>query len=193
MRTHVKSSAGLRAENPGCRKYTTTYLLHGWLLSSPLPSTHTRKIEGRLIRERNVFTQDWEDCECDGNIERDPNHTWPCAGVELHGAIVLHNLHEAIHCACVQFLGLFSLHSRLDCVLWHGQYDRHCSGDGTCCTIVNRMCIKRLVPTSQELLGIKLHGETNCLVCCLFGDGGHQTHVQAFRSFALEDLHHRVY
>jgi len=52
-----------------------------------------------LIGEGDVVSQDGENGESDGDVERDSDHAWPSTRIELHGSVLLDDLREAVHCA----------------------------------------------------------------------------------------------
>mmetsp|Transcript_8846 Transcript_8846/g.13050 ORF Transcript_8846/g.13050 Transcript_8846/m.13050 type:complete len:326 (+) Transcript_8846:271-1248(+) len=145
-----------------------------------------------LVGHLDVLAEEGEDAEGDANIEGDTDHSRPGAGEEEGGALVLHDLHGAVHGALVQFLRLLALHSGLDGVLRHRDDDRHGAGCSTGETVVDGGGHLLLVVTNHQLHDVELSRESHSLVGGLLGDGGHDASVQTTRPFVLQDLHEGI-
>mmetsp|Transcript_35983 Transcript_35983/g.77835 ORF Transcript_35983/g.77835 Transcript_35983/m.77835 type:complete len:211 (+) Transcript_35983:244-876(+) len=145
-----------------------------------------------LVGHLDVLAEEGEDAEGDANIEGDTDHSRPGAGEEEGGALVLHDLHSAVHGALVQLLCLLALHSGLDGVLRHGDEDADGASGGTRKAVEDGGGHALLVVAAHQLHDIELSGESHGLVGGLLGDGGHNTSVQTARAFILDDLHEGV-
>mmetsp|Transcript_13557 Transcript_13557/g.44020 ORF Transcript_13557/g.44020 Transcript_13557/m.44020 type:complete len:246 (+) Transcript_13557:101-838(+) len=160
---------------------------HGQASSQPLPARHT---EGRSTS--HVLAEQREDEEGDTDVEGHTDHARPGAGIEEHWALVLHDLHRAVHGALVELFRLLALHSCLDRVLGHGRQHRHATSDSTSQAIVDGVGHLLLVVAAGQLHEVELCGEADRLIGGLLGDGGHHAAVQARRALVLEDLHEGV-